>query len=68
MESIFDGIQRPLDFIAEMTQSIYIPRGINIKSLNRTKLWAFTPIKKVIFIFIRCMFYRGHLMVPYDSS
>jgi len=47
MESIFDGIQRPLDFIAEMTQSIYIPRGINIKSLNRTKLWAFTPIKKV---------------------
>ena len=49
MESIFDGIQRPLDFIAEMTHSIYIPRGINIKSLNRTKLWAFTPIKKVPF-------------------
>lgn len=27
MESIFDGIQRPLESIAKTTKSIYIPKG-----------------------------------------
>ena len=30
MSSIFDGIQRPLKDIADMTKSIYIPKGSKI--------------------------------------
>eukprot|EP00052_Salpingoeca_macrocollata_P004912 m.44291 g.44291 ORF g.44291 m.44291 type:complete len:611 (+) comp14539_c0_seq1:975-2807(+) len=41
--SIFDGIQRPLAVIAEEQKSIYIPRGINVNALDRTKKWPFTP-------------------------
>lgn len=41
--NIFDGIQRPLKDINELTESIYIPRGININSLSRTALWDFEP-------------------------
>ncbi|CAG5088142.1 Oidioi.mRNA.OKI2018_I69.PAR.g11747.t1.cds [Oikopleura dioica] len=41
--SIFDGIQRPLKDIEDMTQSIYIPRGITINALNRETKWSFTP-------------------------
>lgn len=43
MNSIFDGIQRPLESIAEMSKSIYIPRGINTPSLNKDKSWEFQP-------------------------
>ena len=42
--TIFDGIQRPLETISVMTNSIYIPRGINIPSLNRDKEWEFNPV------------------------
>merc|ERR1711953_320788 len=41
--SIFDGIQRPLKDIEDMTQSIYIPRGITINALNRETKWDFRP-------------------------
>ncbi|XP_023304616.2 V-type proton ATPase catalytic subunit A-like [Lucilia cuprina] len=41
MGNIFDGIQRPLRYIYERTKSIYIPKGINIKSLDREKSWEF---------------------------
>ncbi|XP_071841878.1 V-type proton ATPase catalytic subunit A-like [Apostichopus japonicus] len=41
--NIFDGIQRPLQDIRAMTSSIYIPRGINLKALDRTKKWDFKP-------------------------
>lgn len=43
MGSIFDGIQRPLKDINELTQSIYIPRGVNTKSLSRSVQWDFAP-------------------------
>ncbi|KAN0042620.1 hypothetical protein ACTA71_011429 [Dictyostelium dimigraforme] len=43
MNNIFDGIQRPLNAIAEITKGIYIPRGINTPSLNRTVKWPYTP-------------------------
>ena len=43
MESIFDGIQRPLKDINELTQSIYIPRGVNTPSLSVTAEWDFKP-------------------------
>jgi hypothetical protein len=43
METIYDGIQRPLKGISDVSQSIYIPRGIDVPSLNREKKWDFTP-------------------------
>jgi V-type H+-transporting ATPase subunit A len=43
MGSIYDGIQRPLKDINEITQSIYIPKGINTPSLDRKLLWEFEP-------------------------
>lgn len=43
METIYDGIQRPLAAIAEVSQSIYIPRGIAVPALDRKKLWDFNP-------------------------
>lgn len=46
METIYDGIQRPLKAISDVSQSIYIPRGIDVPSLDRTKKWAFTPSDK----------------------
>ncbi len=45
IESIFDGIQRPLDRIREMSGD-YIPRGTDVVSLNREKLWKFIPSVK----------------------
>lgn len=53
MGSIFDGIQRPLKDINESTQSIYIPKGINIPALSRTQKWEFNPLNiKVNFLCI----------------
>ncbi|KAL5117477.1 vacuolar protein sorting-associated protein 1 [Pleosporales sp. CAS-2024a] len=45
METIYDGIQRPLKGIADESKSIYIPRGINMPALDRKKKWDFTPGK-----------------------
>ena len=42
IESIFDGIQRPLDMIMEAAGD-RIERGIYIPSLNRAKKWRFNP-------------------------
>ncbi|KAK0636295.1 ATP synthase alpha/beta family, nucleotide-binding domain-containing protein [Bombardia bombarda] len=43
LNNIYDGIQRPLASIAKVTNSIYIPRGISVPALDRTKKWDFTP-------------------------
>lgn len=43
MGSIFDGIQRPLKDICELTQSIYIPKGVNTPALSRDVAWDFAP-------------------------
>ncbi|GAA6037114.1 hypothetical protein JCM8097_008742 [Rhodosporidiobolus ruineniae] len=45
MSNIYDGIQRPLKGIAEKSNSIYIPRGINTDALDRSIKWEFTPGK-----------------------
>lgn len=44
MGSIFDGIQRPLKDINDLTQSIYIPKGVNVPALSRTAKWEFNPL------------------------
>ncbi|KAI8909624.1 ATP synthase alpha/beta family, nucleotide-binding domain-containing protein [Gorgonomyces haynaldii] len=43
-ESIFDGIQRPLKDIQDISQSIYIPRGINTPALDKKVSWDFEPL------------------------
>jgi len=43
MGAIFDGIQRPLEAINKMTDSIYIPKGINTNALSITEEWDFSP-------------------------
>ena len=43
--TIYDGIQRPLESIREMSD-IYIKRGITVPSLNREKKWHFVPSVK----------------------
>ncbi|VDM36649.1 unnamed protein product [Toxocara canis] len=47
MGSIFDGIQRPLKGIADLTDSIYIPKGINVNALSRDARWDFEPNKNL---------------------
>merc|ERR1719370_917392 len=47
MGSIFDGIQRPLKDINELTQSIYIPRGINTSALSTVAEWDFSPMQSL---------------------
>jgi len=42
--SIFDGIQRPLKDINELTKSIYIPKGVNVPALSRSLQWDFAPV------------------------
>jgi vacuolar-type H+-ATPase catalytic subunit A/Vma1 len=45
LETIFDGIQRPLKTIAELTnQNVFIPRGIELPNLDQDKLWDFNPL------------------------
>jgi vacuolar-type H+-ATPase catalytic subunit A/Vma1 len=45
METIFDGIQRPLKEIAEAAGNVFIPRGIDLPSLDQNKTWDFSPNK-----------------------
>ncbi len=46
IESIYDGIQRPLNLIREQAGD-RITRGIMVDSLSHEKLWAFSPVAKV---------------------
>jgi len=43
--TIYDGIQRPLETIRDMS-GIYIKRGVSVPSLNRDKKWHFVPSVK----------------------
>ncbi len=45
--SIYDGIQRPLDSIMEMTQSNNLQRGVEVPALDREKKWDFVPVANV---------------------
>jgi V/A-type H+-transporting ATPase subunit A len=46
IESIYDGIQRPLNLIRERAGD-RITRGITVDALDHDKLWAFTPAATV---------------------
>ncbi|KAJ9491893.1 V-type proton ATPase catalytic subunit A [Penicillium thymicola] len=43
METIYDGIQRPLKAIADQSKGIYIPRGISVNALDRERKWEYKP-------------------------
>ncbi|CAB4477518.1 V-type proton ATPase catalytic subunit A [Rhizophagus irregularis] len=44
MSNIYDGIQRPLRSIREISDSIYIPRGIATPALDKKIQWDFEPL------------------------
>lgn len=46
LEGMYDGIQRPLDKLLEMSGA-RIGRGISMPALNHDKKWEFVPIMKV---------------------
>ena len=45
LENIYDGIQRPLPEIRDLTGET-IARGVDIPALNRKKVWEFVPVAK----------------------
>lgn len=47
IESMFDGIQRPLDAFMKAANSAFLSKGVEVKSLNREKKWPFVPTAKV---------------------
>lgn len=46
LESIFDGIQRPLTVIRDATGD-FVKRGVKATALPRDKKWHFVPLKKI---------------------
>lgn len=47
LESIYDGVQRPLKKIEEIAGNQYIKRGIEADPVDMEKKWKFTPVAKV---------------------
>ena len=47
IESMFDGIQRPLDKFMEAAHSAFLKKGVSVPSLDRTKKWEFKAVAKV---------------------
>lgn len=43
LDGIYDGIQRPLERIQKIAQSVFVPRGIDVPNLDRDKEWPFEP-------------------------
>ena len=46
IESMFDGIQRPLDAFERAAKSPFLVRGIAVNALDREKVWTFVPTEK----------------------
>ncbi|MCW1004724.1 V-type ATP synthase subunit A, partial [Streptococcus anginosus] len=46
LNNIYDGIERPLEDIAE-SSGFYIKRGVNVDSLDHQKAWQITPTVQV---------------------
>ena len=47
IESIYDGIQRPLDDIMKISGHNQLERGIEVPALKRERKWTFVPVAKV---------------------
>ncbi|MEA3325420.1 MAG: ATP synthase subunit A [Euryarchaeota archaeon] len=44
LESIYDGIQRPLPVLMGLMKSDFIERGVTAPGLDRAREWEFTPV------------------------
>eukprot|EP00930_Biecheleria_cincta_P051919 TRINITY_DN3713_c0_g1_i2.p1 TRINITY_DN3713_c0_g1~~TRINITY_DN3713_c0_g1_i2.p1 ORF type:complete len:603 (-),score=135.94 TRINITY_DN3713_c0_g1_i2:220-2028(-) len=44
LDGIYDGIQRPLERIQQLANSVFIPRGVDVPNLDRDKKWDYTPL------------------------
>merc|ERR1719291_1396590 len=47
LDGIYDGIQRPLERIQILAQSVFVPRGVDVPNLDREKKWDFTPAANI---------------------
>ena len=47
IQSMFDGIQRPLDAFEKAANSPFLEKGISVNSLNRERVWDFKPTVQV---------------------
>lgn len=47
LSTIFDGIQRPLKVIANMSGTVFIPKGVEVNALDKDKLWDFKPEDRI---------------------
>jgi V-type H+-transporting ATPase subunit A len=43
MDTIFDGIQRPLEHIFQESGDVYVPKGVDVHCLSRDVRWTFRP-------------------------
>jgi len=43
LDGIYDGIQRPLTRIQQMSSSVFIPRGVDVPNLDRDVDWKYVP-------------------------
>jgi len=43
LDSIYDGVQRPLDVLEERMNSAFLDRGVDAPGIDLEKTWAFTP-------------------------
>ena len=77
IESMFDGIQRPLDAFERAAKSPFLVRGIAVNALDREKVWTFVPTVKegdeveagdVIGIVQETAVVLHKIMVPYGVS
>ncbi len=76
IETIYDGIQRPLEEIRRIAGP-NIARGISVPSLNREKKWEFVPVVKagdkvqagdIIGTVQETMVVQQKIMIPYGIS
>ncbi len=76
IETIYDGIQRPLEEIRKIAGP-NIARGISVPSLNREKKWEFVPVSKagdkvqagdIIGTVQETIVVQQKIMVPYGIS
>jgi V-type H+-transporting ATPase subunit A len=44
LDGIYDGIQRPLERIQQISQSVFVPRGVDVPNLDREKRWSYKPL------------------------
>ncbi|MFA5340577.1 MAG: V-type ATP synthase subunit A [Clostridia bacterium] len=73
---IFDGIQRPLEEMREVSGNT-IKRGISVSSIDRTKKWDFKPVKKagdtvepgdIIGVVQETVLIEHRILVPFDIA